>query len=415
MRSMFVIAALIGAFATQAEAASHYDLKARIDRKGVITAHLVMTLDPADLKAETGFVFSRRFKVTRLEASPGVTLTTTPTTVLHMENLQRITLAQAAQPTEPVRLVLDYTGPLRDPKDKSDVAFRKDLMELRLEDMWLPVRDNFSMVFTSDVTLSGVPDDKVVVAQGDITRSDGLVRMHRPQADFDIPITAATGLKHAPGEKVEVYARDLDNMLAKAFEEHAVKALAFEENLLGPLPGGGKVRVVVSPRQSGGAYARKNYVNSSDARDEMKDVKDFDPSRPASLVAHEFGHAWWWAADALTDNYWLAESMAEYTALRYIESAFGTEKRDEILAKKREAAKDAGPMLAGKRPTKAALYQKGPVLLFELDQKIGREKMDELMGYLGRNTPHVTGDFLKALNDIAGPDVAAEFEAKLRA
>ena len=106
-------------------------------------------------------------------------------------------------------------------------------------------------------------------------------------------------------------------------------AVEFEQSLLGPIPGGGPFRIVVSPRQKGGAYARKAYINSSDARDEMKDLKSEDDIGPVSVVAHEFGHAWWWAADPLTDNYWLAESMAEYTAMRYVEHQFGVEKRDE--------------------------------------------------------------------------------------
>ena len=107
--------------------------------------------------------------------------------------------------------------------------------------------------------------------------------------------------------------------------------------------------------------------------------------------------------------------MAEYTAMRYVEHQFGVEKRDELLAKKRERAKEAGPILAGKRPTKLALYQKGPVLLFELDAQIGREKMDRLLRMLAKNPPHVTQDFLAALTEVAGADVAREFEAKLRA
>jgi hypothetical protein len=405
-----------GAFAGQAWAApSHFDLKAHIDpQTGLLTAHMVMTLQPEDLKQETGFLLGDRFKLSRMAAGAGNTVTTAPAEVAHLDHVQRVTLKLAKPPTAPVKLVLDYQGPLADPTEKNSVAFRPDLMELRLEDMWLPARDNLSMTYTADADITGIPQAKMVVAQGKVSHVGDRVRIHRGLVDFDIPITAATRLKRFQGQHVEVYARDFDNMLTQAFEKHSVLALAFEEGLFGPLPGGGPVRIVVSPRQTGGAYARKVYINSSDARDEMKDIKSVDDLGPASLVAHEFGHAWWWAADPLTDNYWLAESMAEYTSLRYIEHQFGVAKRDELLAKKRDRATDAGPMLAGKRPTKAALYQKGPILLFELDAAIGRDKMDRLLGVLARNPPHVTGDFLKALTDIAGADAARDFEGKLR-
>jgi hypothetical protein len=413
MHELMIAAAALAA-AAQAQP-SHYDVKARIDpRTGVISAHVVLTLQPQDLTPETGFVLGQRFKLSKVQAGGGAQITTTPFQVAHI-HVQRVGLKFPAQPTRPVTLTLDYSGPLTDPEDKESVSFRSDLMELRLEDMWIPARDNLTMVFSADADIKGVPADKVVVSQGRISHTGDRLRIHRELPDFDIPITAATGLKRFRGKDAEVYARDPDNMLTRAFEKHAVLALAFEESLYGPLPGGGPVRIVVSPRQQGGAYARKGYINSSDARDEMKDIKSVDDLGPASLVAHEFGHAWWWAANPLTDNYWLAESMAEYSSMRYIEHQFGVAKRDELLAKKRERAKEAGPILAGKRPTKLALYQKGPVLLFELDDRIGRAKMDRLLAMLARNTPHVTADFLAALTEVAGADVAREFEAKLRA
>lgn len=417
MRALAAMIAGAMLFATAAQAApSHYDLKARIDPKtGKLTAHLVLTLQPQDLKPETGFLLGQRFKLSHMDAGPGAKVTAAPAEVAHLDRVQRITLKLPAQPTRPVRLTLDYTGPLADAEDKDSVAFRGDLMELRLEDMWLPARDNLTMVYSADADITGVAADKVAVAQGQVSHKGDRLTIHRPMVDFDLPITAATGLKRFQREDAEVYARDFDNMLVRAFKKHSALAAEFEQNLLGPLPGGGPFRVVVSPRQKGGAYARKAYINSSDARDEMKDLKSEDDIGPVSVVAHEFGHAWWWAADPLTDNYWLAESMAEYTAMRYIEHQFGVAKRDELLAKKRERAKEAGPMLAGKRPTKLALYQKGPVLLFELDAEIGREKMDRLLRTLAANPPHVTGDFLAALTQIAGPEVAREFEAKLRA
>jgi hypothetical protein len=416
MRALIFASALGLATAAQAQP-SHYDLKAHIDPKtGKLNAHLVITLQPQDLTPETGFLLGERFKLSHMDAGGGAKVTVAPAEVAVLKHVQRITVKLPGQPTRPVRLTLDYSGPLGEADDKDSVAFRApDLMELRLEDMWLPARDNLTMVYSADADITGVPADKVAVAQGQVTHVGDRLRIHRPMVDFDLPITAATGLKEFKREDAEVYARDFDNMLVRSFKKHSVLAVEFEQDLLGPLPGGGPFRIVVSPRQKGGAYARKAFINSSDARDEMKDLKSEDDIGPVSVVAHEFGHAWWWAANPLTDNYWLAESMAEYTSMRYIEHQFGVAKRDELLARKRERAKDAGPILAGKRPTKLALYQKGPVLLFELDATIGREKMDRLLRILAQNPPHVTGDFLGALTQVAGADVAREFEAKLRA
>src|ERR1044072_2498300 len=115
-------------------APSHYDLKARIDpRTGVITAHMTMTLQPADLTPETGFLLGQRFKLSRMSA-PAATVPAAPAEVAHLDRVQRIPVKLPARPTRPVTLTLDYSGPLADPEETDGVAFRApDLMELRLE------------------------------------------------------------------------------------------------------------------------------------------------------------------------------------------------------------------------------------------------------------------------------------------
>ena len=83
-------------------------------------------------------------------------------------------------------------------------------------------------------------------------------------------------------------------------------------------------------------------------------------------------------------------------------------------APSKEQSCPAGPILGKGRPSKAALYQKGPLLLFALDHRIGRAKMDELLGMVGRQEVSTTGQFLADLAKVAGPDAAREFEAELR-
>jgi hypothetical protein len=67
------------------------------------------------------------------------------------------------------------------------------------------------------------------------------------------------------------------------------------------------------------------------------------------------------------------------------------------------------------RHGKNASYVKGPMLLFESDTQVGRPRMDEFLAALGREPPRTTEQFLAILGRVAGPDVAREFEAKLRA
>lgn len=67
------------------------------------------------------------------------------------------------------------------------------------------------------------------------------------------------------------------------------------------------------------------------------------------------------------------------------------------------------------RPNRVQLYQKGPLLLVALEQRIGRPAMDRLMLEMSREAVHTTPVFLRLLTNIAGAEAAREFEQSLRA
>jgi hypothetical protein len=327
--------------------------------------------------------------------------------------LRKITLHVPHPLERPVTLRIVYHGSLNGPgTDKGEETFAPGRMELRLEDMWLPVRADFSMRFTVDAHFHGIPHDEVVVSQGQYHHVGDVLDLQRSYPDFDLPVVASRGLNELATPSAQVYAEDLDSRLVKLLSKHAVDSVAYYEKWFGPIPGGAPVRLVVTGR-SGSAYARRAFISVGASREELTKNPNYPDYGPASLVAHEFAHAWWSPADPLTDNYWLAESLAEYSSMRYTEEAFGPKILKLRLKKKREEAKSAPPILGHGRPTHADLYAKGPLLLFRLQHDIGRQKMDRVLAILGRNPPHVTADFLDVLGQVAGPKAAEEFRQML--
>src|SRR3546814_11235915 len=61
-------------------------------------------------------------------------------------------------------------------------------------------------------------------------------------------------------------------------------------------------------------------------------------------------------ASPLTEDFWLVESAAEYMSMRYVEHVFGAEELAKNIAAKREATKDAGPVMGHGRPNRVQLY-----------------------------------------------------------
>src|SRR3546814_10341822 len=95
-------------------------------------------------------------------------------------------------------------------------------------------------------------------------------------------------------------------------------------------------------------------------------------------------------ASPLTEDFWLVESAAEYMSMRYVEHVFGAAELAKNIAAKREATKDAGPVMGHGRPNRVQIYGKGPPLMLDLEHRIDRPAMDRLMIAMGREPVHTT-------------------------
>jgi len=396
--------------ATEPETA-HYILKAALDADGQLQADAKIAL-PHDGSDAITLLLGERFAIERIESVPGYT-TRIEKTDKPIKGLQRIRVdfAGAAAPWLRIR----YAGPL-DPGGSGVKPLTADKLELAADHMWLPLREDLNLRFTVDARFDGIPEDFVVVAQGDAQRLEhGTVQVHRDFGDVDLPLVAARGLQKRQAPGVEVYAADFSAPLVAIFERQAVAATRFLQEWLGPLPR--PVRLVVVSRDHTVGYARTGYTVVSDGGEAVRKAAEeagYPEPGSARHIAHEFAHAWWKNGDPLTEHYWLTESLAEYTAMRYIDAAFGQEEAQRIVARWRVRGEDAGPVLGHGRPTGDQLYRRGPLLLHGLEQRIGREQLDRVLTTLALDPPRETAQFMQALGAVAGPAVAVDFEAELR-
>ena len=388
---------------------AHYDLKATMDAPaGRIAATLTVTLP--ETSGETDFVLGDRFKIERLETSPGGT-TAVAATDDPIPHLQRIAVRFAGPPaTHSVTVV--YSGPINQAGDDTP-ALSPDRIELDLETMWLPARQDLAMPFTVDAEISGLPADLIVLSQGRLRREGDRLIIHRQDAEIDLPLDGAVGLTMMHAPDVDFWAADQNDPLVAMLRKHAFGAAAFYRGLYGA-PDPDPVRMVIVPRAAGAGYGERSFVVMPTFRKPGAPTPPFDESSPARFVAHEFRHAWMPNVQGVPpDSVWLSESVAEYFGLRYGESVLGVKDRDAVLERKRKTLADAGPLIGlGKKPSKAALYNKGPILLFDLETQIGRPALDRIL--VRPDPPLTTPAFLHDLAAVAGPEVARAFEAKLR-
>ncbi|NZA28620.1 hypothetical protein H0E84_19785 [Luteimonas sp. SJ-92] len=402
--------------ASAAEAApetapAHYALRARIDADGTLHARVAIELTAEAAAAPLSFLLAERFAIQRTDAGTGGTVAIAATDQ-PIAGLQKIT-AQFAGPG-PARLELDYSGPLTG-GENSVAAFAEDRIELSVDNMWFPVREDIGLRFTVDAVFEGIPADYVAVSQGEVTRTeDGAVRMIRTRSDVDLPLIAARGLRSEALSGAGFHATDPDGVLTSLFRKHAAQAGEFFRDWFGPIRE--PFRIVVLSREQTMGYVRSGYMVLSDGGAAGREAakEDFPEANPAKHIAHEFAHGWWSPADPLTEHYWLSESVAEYAAIRYVEATFGIADAQRMIERLRERGEAAGPVIGHGRPSGDQLYRRGPLLLFELEEAVGRAALDRTLATLGRDPPRETAQFLQALTAEAGAEAAAGFDAALR-
>lgn len=389
----------------------HYQITADFQNNQTLAATIRVTLPPDVANGDPSFFLGERFTVNSVETAAPADITTEPISE-PIDHLNLITIDFTEPVTEPVDVTFDYQGPLNWADEDSYTVMSDDQIELRLDNMWFPVISTINFRFALDAKFTGVPEDMVAVSQGEVSQTGGTVKVHREMLDLDAPFVAARGLQRVEEPGVEVYAADFDWVITDMMRRHALSSAAYYQKWFGKLPAG-DMRLVILPKASGG-YARRGYIVTGEARDDVEEMPDFPESGPARHIAHEFGHAWWSPADPFSPHYWLSESLAEYSAICYIEHEFGLREANEMLERKRETAEAADPVLGENRPSGASMYQRGAMILFEIERRIGREDMDKVLANLAKDLPYVTSDFLTAIANVSGQDAAAEAEALLR-
>lgn len=367
---------------------------------GTLSADAVLQLPPAQAGEELRYVLGERFVIQHVDAGPNARLSIAPTDV-PWSGIQRITIRFEQSDPAP-NLHLRYHGTPNPAGDLPLNMITPELVELSLDGMWVPIRDDLTGRFTVSARIAGLPETVSLAAQGEIVRDGEVLRVRRDFPEIDFALIAAPGLTGVGDGRFEFYGQDPNSAQAVLFRSQARAVLAFLEPWLGPMPGG-PARIVLVSRLRPSGYARRGYVVF---------VEGSEPSERGTghFVAHEFGHAWF--SGGTDEHRWLSESFAEYVAMRYSEAAFGPERLETLVNSKRKAAEGALPVIHPDR-TDTELYAKGPLLLMELERMMGRERFDPFLARIGREKVETTGDFLRMLEREAGASLALKFEALL--
>lgn len=403
-KSLFLHLIALAAVAASADGINaRYALGATVGPdRGLVAVDAIVALPSASAGTTTEFVIGRSYEIESADAGPGASVLVEDSEK-PWPGLQRV-LVKFDEAASAPTLRMRYSGPLNPSGNPPLNMITPELVEMNLDSMWIPIRSDLGGRFTVDARIAGLPADAVVVSQGEVTASDGEVRIRRSIADLDFAFAAVPNLQRTALADFELYARDPQSERSQLYLKHGPSAVSFLERWLGPMPGK-PARLVIVPRPRVSGYARKGYIVVTEGAKSSE-------AGIAKFTAHEFAHLWFSNANATTEHRWLDESIAEYASLRYVEQALGRAAVEEMLAEKREAAAGA-KAVQGLSRGDAELYGKGALLLVDLEQRLGRAKMDQLLAEVARRKIGTTPEFLALLQKAAGEGIRNWFAEEL--
>ena len=268
-------------------------------------------------------------------------------------------------------------------------SFSEEWIEINYYGSWFPLNEN-SIHFTSKIIIT-IDDKYSVTGSGIVTREDGIWKMLQPWASFDNVIIASKNLK----SKVLIKNNSHIEIDYCVFPESAADSLIsecnwvsdFYQRLFGKTDST-YLKFVATPFDGGGGYSRKNFVSMR--------TKKFNFNTRGG-IGHEMAHFWWSNANTSTWEDWLNEAFAEYSMLIYFRERLGSDVFYEQIEEYRKRTMNTPPVWGIGRDTREAysvLYEKGALILYDMEQKVGKDLFFGFLKTVSDNKVKTTNELL---------------------
>jgi len=391
-----------------------YDARLQIDPEAAtIQANVTVDLELAPGEREATLLLNRGLTIDSLQADR-------PVSGYAFDRERREMLRYAAEATpltvrlaapdasgSTLRLALAYHGAL-EPDSWGVNTVSPDWVELGLYSGWFPLDPEMGN-FDSRLRVR-LPDEWNAVGTGGLSRK-GDTWVAEAEDVGDVTVIAAPALATVDaGGGIRVHAAGGPTNRLDQVAAAAARTRERLTRLLGPA-GDGSLDVVLASRSSGGGYVRPGLAVLLD------DGGDLAGEKWTRYLGHEISHLWWHLAPATTWEDWLNESFAEESALLLIREELGEAPWRARLERYRTASSDLPPIEGVDRSDQAAyavLYRKGPVVLSDLEQRIGRQTFGRFLRTVVSRRAATTEAVLADLGEVASPEAASWLEEALR-
>lgn len=288
-------------------------------------------------------------------------------------------------------------------------SFTDDWIEINFYCAWFPLGNN-SIDCTSKLTIT-IDDEYKVTGSGIVNKKEGYWELIQPWPSFDNVIIASKKLNskvlHENNVYVETDYSEFPESAADSIIAECKYAMNFYQNLFGKKDNA-YLKFVISPFESGGGYSRKNFISFR--------TKQFSLYTLGG-IGHELAHFWWSNANSVTWEDWLNEAFAEYSMLIYFRERLGNDVFKKQLEDYRNRTKGTHSIWGLDRNAPDAytvLYEKGALILYEMEQKTGQEQFFKLLNLIATKKVKTTSEFLDLVEITLSKEIRQWIEEKLK-
>jgi hypothetical protein len=409
----------------------HYDLRLDLDPQthflsvsGSIAYH-----SPQNRLERARFYLHRQFAIQRVEGRRVLgyqfeTQTTESVPFLAQAAVLDVYFSPPLRRDETVLISFEYQGNLTEWPAESANLISPDWVELGMYLPWFPLQFTDRPTDLTFTLKAYCPSSYQVSSYGRGDMLDGAWYFEWPHPTNDIVFAAGKNLQNytfeSDSNRVTLAISTFSPLAATKLGEDLLWSLERFSGWFGRTRPN-ELTLIESPRKLGGGYARRGLIVLGG----MKEA-DYLDQHAAYLryLGHEAAHSWWWEAPTNSWEDWLNESFAEYSALLALRERFGSEVFETFLTRKNERLAGTRPLWEFERsdistPEKQnlverLLYDKGPLLLHALAQRIGNQRYLELCRARLWSGVTTTAHLLDLLEELEGGETRGWFETELK-
>ncbi|MCT4660574.1 MAG: M1 family aminopeptidase [Tissierellales bacterium] len=335
---------------------------------------------------------------------------------------------ESKRTSEMVSISMKYSGEITKIGQSGINRIEKHWVELGIYAPWFPLEENFPEAnFEIDVEFT--EDNYVLIGSPNIKKNGKNYKIEIKKSFSDCSFVASDKFVDQKIEiingdnKVLIYYIDEKNeKSARKLGKQVKVIIDYYTECFGEIENS-DYTIAIVPRgngEDGGGYNRPGFVVLPDIDDigSSSHVKyGNDEYYAFKYLAHELAHLWWHGADPKTWEDWLNESFAEYSSLMALEKLAGKNIFDKKIDEYEKISEKLNSIWGIERDDDDAfdlLYVKGPYLIHKLKMKIGKEGFLTLTRSMHSKNIVTTNDFLKEVKNIAGENIANDFEYNLK-